>query len=95
MKHLHRTVAVLAGLVAVVGCRRDFLTETPSDFVSPENFYRNAGDALAALSAAYATFVDQQSPLGNADYVGRNLWMLVEYPTEVTTSRLSAANERR
>jgi hypothetical protein len=26
--------------------------------------------------------------------VGRNFWMLVEYPTEVTTSRLSAANER-
>jgi len=89
--------AVLAPVVALVatGCKdKEFLTENPADFVSPVNFYQNANDANSALTAAYATFVDLTSPLGNADYFGRNLFMLIEYPTEVTTSRLSATNER-
>jgi starch-binding outer membrane protein, SusD/RagB family len=78
----------------LMGCNDDFLTENPADFVSPTNFYRNQSDALSALTSAYATFVNLASPLGDADYFGRNLMMLIEYPTEVTTSRLSAANER-
>jgi hypothetical protein len=97
MKTSLRLIALLAATAATAvatACKDDFLTETPSDFVSPENFYRNQGDALSALTAAYATFVDQRSPLTNSDYFGRNLLMLIEYPTEVTTSRLSAANER-
>ncbi len=85
----------LAALPALAGCNDDaFLTERPSDFVSPVNFYANAADAIAATNAAYSTFLNLSGPLGSSDYVGRNLWMLVEYPTEVTTSRLSAANER-
>jgi len=94
MKNHLRIFALLAALLSATACNDEFLTEVPSDFVSPENFYRNQGDALSALTSAYATFVDLQSPLGNADYVGRNLWMLVDYPTEVATSRLSAGNER-
>ncbi len=94
MKHTKRVAALLAALTAVSGCSDDFLTEVPSDFVAPVTFYNNAGDALAAVNAAYATFVNLQSPLGSSDYVGRNLYMLVEYPTETVTSRLSAANER-
>jgi starch-binding outer membrane protein, SusD/RagB family len=76
------------------GCKDDFLTESPQDFVSPSNFYRNENDALSALTAAYATFVDLPSPQSNADYFGRSMFMLIEYPTEVATSRLSATNER-
>lgn len=94
MKRNVRVVALLAALTAASGCQDDFLTEVPSDFVAPETFYNNAGDALAAVNAAYATFVNLQSPLGSSDYVGRNLYMLVEYPTETVTSRLSTANER-
>jgi hypothetical protein len=87
-------VASLAVLALLPGCKDNFLTEVPSDFVAPQNFYRNQGDALAAVNAAYATFVSLPSPLSSSQYVGRNFVMLVEYPTEVTTSRLSAANER-
>jgi hypothetical protein len=89
-----RAVALLAALAAASGCQRDFLTEVPSDFVAPQTFYGNAADALAAVNAAYASFVNLPAPLGGSDYVGRNLYMLVEYPTETVTSRLSAANER-
>lgn len=93
MKSL-KVIALVSALAAGAACSDNFLTEVPSDFVAPENFYGNASDALSALTSAYATFVDLPSPLGNADYFGRNLMMLIEYPTEVTTSRLSASNER-
>ena len=88
------TVALIGAAVTAAACNDNFLTEVPSDFVSPANFYGNAGDAITAVNAAYATFVDLRSPLGNADYLGRNLFMLINYPTEVLTSRLSASNER-
>jgi hypothetical protein len=89
-----RAIALLTAIVGISACGKDFLTEVPVDFVAPENFYRNQDDAIAAVNAAYSTFVDQQSPLNNQDYMGRNLYMLVEYPTEMVTSRLSAGNER-
>ena len=94
MKTRLGVAALCAALAATSACNDDFLTEVPSDFVSPENFYRNEGDALAAVNAAYATFINLQSPFSTNDYVGRNFWMVAEYPTEVVTSRLSAANER-
>lgn len=94
MKTHIRVIALLAALTGVASCSKDFLTEVPSDFVAPENFYRNQDDALSALTSAYATFVDLQDPLHNQDYMGRNMYMLVEYPTEMVTSRLSAGNER-
>ena len=93
-RSLRSLVMTTVAALALAGCSKDFLTESPADFVAPTNFYRNQSDALSALTAAYATFVDLPSPLGNAAYFGRNLMMLIEYPTEVTTSRLSAANER-
>lgn len=94
MKNHIKAIALLAAFAGVTACSDDFLNEVPADFVAPENFYRNQADALSALTAAYATFIDLPSPLGNADYLGRNLSMLIEYPTEMVTSRLSAGNER-
>jgi starch-binding outer membrane protein, SusD/RagB family len=94
MKNRLRTVALAAAVLALPACQDNFLTEVPSDFVAPENFYRNAGDAVAATNAAYATFINLQSPLSSNDYLGRNFWMVTEYSTDVVTSRLSAANER-
>ncbi|HEX8431886.1 MAG TPA: RagB/SusD family nutrient uptake outer membrane protein [Longimicrobium sp.] len=94
MKKQLGALALLVATATLPACGDNFLTEVPSDFVSPENFYRNEGDAVAAVNAAYASFISLPSPLSNNDYVGRNFWMLTEYPTEVATSRLSAANER-
>lgn len=94
MRNHIRALALLTAFAGVTACSDDFLSEVPSDFVAPENFYRNQADALSALTSAYATFITLPSPLGNADYLGRNMSMLIEYPTEMTTSRLSATNER-
>jgi hypothetical protein len=93
MKNMFRTVA-LAVVLTLPACGKDFLTEVPSDFVSPEIFYKNADDATAAVNSVYASFINLQSPLSTSQYVGRNFWMVAEYPTEVVTTRLSAANER-
>ena len=87
------TLAALT-CVALTACSDKFLTETPIDFVGPSIFYANAGDAIAATNAAYASFVSLPSPLSNDGYYGRNFFMIVEYPTEVVTNRLSAGNER-
>jgi hypothetical protein len=92
-KHL-QIGALLAIITAATSCQDHSLVESPSDFVAPTNFYQNQADAISALTGAYATFIDLPSPLSNSDYLGRNTLMLIEYPTEVTTSRLSVANER-
>ena len=95
MKTPFKSAAIAAALVlGGTACQKDFLTEVPQDFVAPENFYRNAGDAVTAVNAVYSTFIDLQSPFSSSDYMGRNLWMVIEYPTEVVTSRLSGTNER-
>ena len=94
MRNHIRAFALLTALAGAIACSDDFLSEVPSDFVAPENFYRNQSDAISAVTAAYATFINLPSPLGVADYLGRNMAMLIEYPTEMTTSRLSATNER-
>lgn len=92
MKIRIRATLLIAATIATGACKD--LTEAPSDFVAPENFYKNGADAIAAVNSAYATFVNLQDPLSNDFYLGRNFFMLVEYPTEYVTSRLSAGNER-
>jgi hypothetical protein len=94
MKTLFRNAALAVVLTTAAGCQKDFLTEVPSDFVAPQNFYNNAGDATAAVNAVYSSFINLQTPYNSQDYLGRNFWMVAEYPTEVVTSRLSASNER-
>jgi len=46
-----------AALALVQGCG-DLLTETPQDFLGPENFYRTATDAEAAVNGVYAGFLE-------------------------------------
>lgn len=94
MKTPLRYLALAAAVLVMPACQKDFLTEVPSDFVAPENFYANAGDAVAAVNSVYASFINLQSPLSRDAYLGRNYWMISEYATEVATSRLSATNER-
>src|SRR3954465_11090125 len=84
-------LATLGILIAGIACNdKKFLTEQPFDFIGPANFYNNAGDALAALNGVYADFINSSGD----NYYGRNFVMLVEHPTEMWTSRLSATNER-
>ena len=86
-----KILAALCALTIGVACNDDaFLTERPFDFIGPTNFYRNAGDALAAINGVYADFINSTGD----NYYGRNFVMLVEHPTEMWTSRLSATNER-
>lgn len=94
MKNTLKNVALAAVVGLSAACAKDFLTEVPSDFVSPGTFYKTADDATAAVNAVYGSFINLESPLSTSSYMGRNLWMVLEYPTEVATSRLSASNER-
>lgn len=91
-----RALALLGGLALASAACDDHLTEVPYSFVAPENFYRNADDALAALSGAYDGFQADVDALGvdDTEYYGRHFWMLTDYPTETMTLRLGATNER-
>jgi hypothetical protein len=90
-----RLLALAGGLLLAAGCD-DHLTEVPYSFVAPENFYRNADDALAAVAGAYDGFQADVDALGvdDTEYYGRHFWMLTDYPTETMTLRLGATNER-
>ena len=86
-----KTLAALGALAVVLACNdKQFLTEKPFDFISPNQFYRNASDALAAINGVYADFINSTGD----NYYGRDFVMLVEFPTEMYTTRLSATNER-
>jgi len=86
-----KTVLALGTLAVALACNdKQFLTEQPFDFIGPSNFYRNAGDAVAAVNGVYADFVNSTGD----NYYGRNFVMLVEFPTEMWTTRLGATNER-
>src|SRR5437660_6366541 len=87
-----KAAAALTVVLLGLGACNDnkFLTEVPYDFVGPQNFYKNAGDAMAAVNGVYASFINTSGD----NYYGRNFVMLVEYPTEMVTTYLSAANER-
>jgi len=93
---IQRTVAAALGvlLLATGACTDDaFLSEVPEDFIGPENFFRNADDAVAAINGVYASF-NTPNGYGVDDYYGRNLYMLVDYPGEQLTSRFGATHDR-
>jgi starch-binding outer membrane protein, SusD/RagB family len=86
--------ALSALLLATAACTDDsFLAEVPEDFIGPENFFRNADDAIAAINGVYASF-NTPNGYGVDDYYGRNLYMLVDYPGEQLTSRFGATHDR-
>ncbi|MEM9526755.1 MAG: RagB/SusD family nutrient uptake outer membrane protein [Bacteroidota bacterium] len=45
---------LLATLFVAPSCDEDLLTESPTNFLSPVNFFRNASDAQIALNGVYA-----------------------------------------
>jgi hypothetical protein len=93
---IQRTVAAALGalLLATAACTDDaFLSEVPEDFIGPENFFRNADDAIAAINGVYASF-NTPNGYGVDDYFGRNFVMLVDYPGEQLTSRFGATHDR-
>jgi starch-binding outer membrane protein, SusD/RagB family len=94
---IQRNVAAALAALLLMGaaaCTDDgFLSEVPEDFIGPENFFRNADDAVAAVNGVYASF-NTPNGYGVDDYYGRNFYMLVDYPGESLTSRYGAAHDR-
>jgi hypothetical protein len=94
---IQRTVAAALAALLLAGsaaCTDDgFLSEVPEDFIGPENFFRNAEDAVAAVNGVYASF-NTPHGYGVDDYYGRNFVMLVDYPGETLTSRYGATHDR-
>ena len=68
MKNRIIALAFAATAALTLGACNDkqFLTETPIDFVGPGNFYNNATDALAAVNGAYAGLENTSAPTTTA-----------------------------
>jgi starch-binding outer membrane protein, SusD/RagB family len=64
---IKRYGAAAAGLLLIGSACSDLLTETPEDFLAPENFYQTAADAEAAIAAVY-------EPLPARDGLGYRGW---------------------
>jgi hypothetical protein len=75
----------LLAVVAATGCD-DFLTETPQDFFSPENFPASEADANLALGGIQTYHTRQ-------DYYSRGWWFVAEIPSD--HSRVTEANGAR
>ncbi|MBW3631231.1 MAG: RagB/SusD family nutrient uptake outer membrane protein, partial [Gemmatimonadetes bacterium] len=66
---------VLVALVAVQGCD-DLLTETPKDFLTPENFYQTSEDATSAVLSIY-------KPLVHNSAFQHRIWSMTDAASDV------------
>lgn len=79
---------VLIGIVVLITGCSDFLEEIPRDSISPANFYKNAGDAEAAVNGAYAALQDN-------GYYSRYWITASAHASDGTFTRLGVNSDRR
>ncbi|KAB7731783.1 RagB/SusD family nutrient uptake outer membrane protein [Rudanella paleaurantiibacter] len=70
---MKKSIAILFVLSSLMGC--EVLEQTPESSFTPENFYKNADDARAAVSAVY-------DPLNSADMYNQVMWILQDQATD-------------
>jgi hypothetical protein len=63
MRNHIKAITLLAAFAGVTACSDDFLSEVPSDFVAPENFYRNQADAIGICDLHRSSITTFQSDL--------------------------------
>ena len=54
---MKKIIILILGITMLWGCDDNFLEETPLDFISTENYFRNEDDAVAAVDGVYSAFV--------------------------------------
>lgn len=74
MKKYIQIIVLLAVLASTVACKK-LLTEEPQSFVSPQQFFKNEGQCIAALNGCY-------NPLTNI--FNQNLMIVNEAATDLT-----------
>jgi hypothetical protein len=57
MKRIIYSLLALSTLTGAVGCKK-FLDKLPTDFVSPENYFKSETDAMVALAGVYDVMVN-------------------------------------
>ncbi|QDK79841.1 RagB/SusD family nutrient uptake outer membrane protein [Spirosoma sp. KCTC 42546] len=70
---MKKIVFLLCLISAMTSC--EVLNQTPESSFTPANFYKNADDAKAAVSAIY-------DPLNNANMYGQVMWILQDQATD-------------
>jgi hypothetical protein len=52
--NINKYIVIGAAVVALVSCKKDFLTQQPNDRITTDNFYQTEADAIAAVNAIYS-----------------------------------------
>ncbi|CAN5608450.1 RagB/SusD family nutrient uptake outer membrane protein [soil metagenome] len=75
-------ISLLAGVLSMIAlsCGEDLLEEVPYDFISPDQFYNNETDALAAINAVYDVLQSGRGVWVDELY-GRTLYTVQWSPT--------------
>jgi starch-binding outer membrane protein, SusD/RagB family len=83
---MKKIVIIFSVLLLFISCKK-FLKEEPSSFLSNTNFYKNEGDAVAALNGVF-------SPMQAQTYYGRTSWLISELTGECLTVGANPTSDR-
>jgi len=83
---MKKTLLLLALATLSLSSCEKFLEEEPNDFIASDNFYKNEGDAVAALNGLFSSLQPQV-------YYGRTVWLITELPTDLV--RVGSSTDER
>jgi hypothetical protein len=84
---MKKIITLVLSTVLLVSCTE--LEVTPTSFVTEQNFFKTEDDAIASVTAVYASL--NQDP-GEQSLFGRNLYFLTDMATDYAAAGVSATN---
>ncbi|MBP6758637.1 MAG: RagB/SusD family nutrient uptake outer membrane protein, partial [Flavobacterium sp.] len=84
---MKKIITFLLSATLLVSCTD--LEVTPTSFVTKENFFKTQDDAVASVTAVYASFVIEP---GEQSLFGRNLYFLTDMGSDYASAGVSATN---
>lgn len=83
---MKKIVVIFSVVIFFTSCKK-YLKEEPYSFLSNTNFYKNEGDAIAALNGVF-------SPMQAQTYYGRTSWLISELTGECLTVGANPTSDR-
>jgi len=84
---MKKIITFLLSATLLVSCTN--LEVTPTSFVTKDNFFKTQDDAIASITAVYASFVIEP---GEQSLFGRNLYFLTDMGSDYASAGVSATN---
>jgi hypothetical protein len=85
---MKKIITFLLSVTVLVSCTD--LEVQPTSFVTQDNFFKSQDDAVASVTAVYASLVND--PPGEQSLFGRNLYFLTDMASDYAAAGVSATN---